>query len=62
MAQYLELYYRVLGRVRIEQPSQPAPTSPSDQELEDFWEAVDIMFEEAPPVFRFEDTEPSPDQ
>ncbi|MCA9781253.1 MAG: M48 family metalloprotease, partial [Candidatus Eremiobacteraeota bacterium] len=65
VAEYLELYYKVLGRVRIEQPEQsPALQAPSESELEDFWEAVDIMFEEAPPIFqiKFEDSEPSPDQ
>ena len=58
IGRYLELYYKVLGRVRIEQPEPPP--APGAQELDDFWEAVDLMFEEAPPLFRLEDTEPSP--
>jgi peptidase M48-like protein len=59
--EYLKLYYRVLGRVKVEEPEPPENTDFTEDEVDEFWDAVDIMFDASPFLLTPpEDNEPSP--
>jgi Zn-dependent protease with chaperone function len=61
---YLKLYFRVLGRVRVEQVEPERHQDFSEDEVDEFWEAVEMMFEAAPILIPVmdppEDSEPNP--
>lgn len=60
---YLTLYYRVLGRVRVDQSALEKSPKYTDLEVEEFWENVELMFEVSPILLDLpEGKEQSPDQ